>query len=75
METVITSGRHMMMERHWPGDGRGTQGRLQWRGEQMEVGVVRGRRVGKLLETVLPEMEKFQVRVCLRLTTIKCSVL
>ncbi len=29
------------------GDGRGTQGRLQWRGEQVEVGVVRGRRVGE----------------------------
>ena len=28
-------------------DSRGTQGRLQWRGEQVEVGVVRGRRVGE----------------------------
>ncbi len=46
--SVITSDRHMIMERHWPKDTADAfQGRLQWRGEQVKVGVVRGKRVGE----------------------------
>ena len=64
MGTVITSGRHMMMERHWPKETAeglkagcsGVENRWKWVCSEAEEW-------GKLLETVLPEMEKFQVRI------------
>jgi len=64
METVITSGRHMMMERHWPKETAeglkagcsGVENRWKWVWSEAEEW-------GKLLDEVLPEMEKFQVRL------------
>ncbi len=75
METVITSDRHMIMERHWPKETAeglkagcsGVENRWKWVWSEAQVW-------GKLLEAVLPEIENFQVRICLRLTTIKCSI-
>ncbi len=46
METVITSDRHMIMERHWPKEtAEGLKAGCSGLGEQVEVDVVRGRRV------------------------------
>ena len=63
MESVISSGKQMTMERHWPQDTAeslragysGVQSRWKWVLSEAEDW-------GKLLEIVLPEIEKFQVR-------------
>ena len=62
MESVITSGRQMTTERHWPQETAeglrsgysGVENRWKWVWSEAEDW-------GKLLEIVLPEMEKFQV--------------
>ena len=70
MESVIGSGRQMTMERHWPQETAeslrsgygGVENRWKWVWSEAEDW-------GKLLEIVLPEMEKFQVSILKFLNT------
>ena len=62
MESVIVSGRQVNNERHWPQETAesmrsgysGMESRWKWVWSEAEDW-------GKLLDIVLPEMEKFQV--------------
>ena len=63
MDRVISTGRIMMMERQWPQETSeslktgcsGVENRWKWVWSEAEDW-------GRLLEAVLPEMDKFQVR-------------
>ena len=63
MESVITSGRQVSMERHWPQETAdsvrlgysGVESRWKWVWSEAAEW-------GQLLEIVLPEVERFQVR-------------
>ncbi len=64
MECVIALGRHVIMEKHWPQETadsmrsgyNGVQDRWRWVWSEAEEWK-------RILEVLLPEMEKFQVRV------------